>query len=211
MIYFLVGNDLKNKNEYIRKISGTSEYIFLTENEVSRELLINYSLGVSLFSEKSIIITDNLITKSGISLSSDDFLIFKESPTVFIFLEDKLLVAEERKFKKYAIIEKFVNKEIKTISNNDIFKIADSFAEQNKIKAWILYSQTIEKGISPESIAGILFWKIKTMILNGNKIFPLNILKKQSSKIVSLHHQAHRGETDFIIGLEQFILSSLSK
>ncbi len=211
MIYFLVGNDLKSKNEYIKKISGTSEYIFLTENDISRELLINYSMGASLFGEKSVIVTDNLITKSEISFSSDDLLALKKSPTIFIFLEDKLLVAEERKFKKYATIEKFVSKEIKTISSKDVFKIADSFAEQNKIEAWALYSQAIENGISPESIAGILFWKIKTMILNGNKIFLLNILKKQSSKIVSLHHQAHRGETDFIIGLEQFILSSLSK
>jgi len=117
---------------------------------------------------------------------------------------------EERKYKKYAIIKKFINKEVKRISNN-IFRITDAFAEQNKIKTWILYSQAIEAGIPPESISGMLFWKIKTMILNGNKIFPLDILKKQSSRIVSLHHRAHRGETDFIIGLEQFILNSLSK
>ena len=49
------------------------------------------------------------------------------------------------------------------------------------------------------------------MILNGTKFFSKEELKKASSELVSIYHKAHRGEYDFTISLEQFILSSLSK
>ena len=73
-----------------------------------------------------------------------------------------------------------------------------------------MYREGVESGIEPEAIAGILFWKIKTMILNGSRMFSIDELKNQSSKIVSIYHLAHRGEVDFIVSLEQFILTSLS-
>jgi hypothetical protein len=49
------------------------------------------------------------------------------------------------------------------------------------------------------------------MILNCNNIFSIDNLQKQSKDIVSLYHNSHKGNSDFVIGLEQFILSSLSK
>jgi len=53
MIYFLVGNNFKKKNEYIKEMSGNHECIFLTENNVSRELLVNYSTSNPLFGVKT--------------------------------------------------------------------------------------------------------------------------------------------------------------
>ena len=92
----------------------------------------------------------------------------------------------------------------------NIFGITDAFAKHDKVMTWVLYRRGIEGGVEPEAIAGILFWKIKTMILSGNYLFDKDELKRQSSRIVSIYHKAHRGESDFSIGLEQFILSSLS-
>jgi predicted RNA methylase len=42
------------------------------------------------------------------------------------------------------------------------------------------------------------------------KVFSKEELKNNSSLIVYLYHKAHRGEFDFYIGIEQFILNSLS-
>ena len=99
----------------------------------------------------------------------------------------------------------------KTIPKINVFGIADAFSNRNKIEAWILYREAVSQGIPPEEISGIIFWKIKTMILSGSKFFSLDELKNNSSELVSLYHNAHRGESDFVIGLEQFILNSLGK
>ena len=117
----------------------------------------------------------------------------------------------EKKYKKYATVEKFENKELKKIPPINTFSIADAFAKGNKIEAWTLYRRAIELGVEPEAISGMLFWKIKTMILNGNKVFSIKELQNQSKNIVSLYHNSHKGNCDFVVGLEQFILSSLSK
>ncbi len=210
MIYILAGNDSKNRSKYIKDLTKGAESIFLTQSNISKQLLNSYAMNNPLFGNHPAIIIENINKLNDLNLPSKFFSNLKESKTMFIFLEDKLLVADERKYKKFAKIEKFVDKTIKKISNNNLFDITDAFANKNKIKTWVLFREAIERGVSPESISGILFWKIKTMILNKSKFFDLKKLKDQSSSIVSLHHKAHRGEVDFIIGLEQFILESLA-
>lgn len=210
MIYILTGDDLKNKNIYIKKLANGIDPIFLSANNLSKELINNYADNVSLFGDLQIVVIEDLINQNQIPFSKEDLKNLKNSDTIFILLEDKLLVADEKKYKKYSTIEKFDQKKVKQTPANNIFDIADAFARKDKIKTWTLYCQAVERGAEPESISGMLFWKIKTMILNGSRVFPLGVLKRQSSKIVSLHHKAHFGEVDFIIGLEQFILKSLS-
>lgn len=211
MIYILVGDDLKKKNIYFKKLVSDNEPVFLSSSNVTKELINNYASSVSLFAGVSIIVIEDLIKQKEIIFSKEELEKLKRSQTVFVLLEDKLLVADEKEYKKYSTIETFKQKEIKEKNYNKDFELANAFAQKDKIKTWILYREAIEKGIEPEAISGMLFWKIKNLILNGNRVFPLDILKKQSSEIVSLYHKAHRGETDFVVGLEQFILSSLSK
>ncbi len=210
MIYLLVGNDLKKKNAYIKKITQDNEVVFLTESKVSKEILNNYAMSNSLFGSNPFIIVENLIGKDEVFFSSKELSVLKNSKTTFIFLEDKILLATEKKYREYVVIEKFTTVNKKEMATNSVFNIADAFARKDKIKTWVLYSQAIENKIGPEAISGMLFWKIKTMILNNNQLFSLDILKKQSSEIVSLYHRAHRGEIDFVVGLEQFILKALS-
>jgi hypothetical protein len=210
MIYFLVGNDTKKKNERSRAISLSFIPNKISEDEVSRIILLDYASSGSLFGDISLIIVENLLNRKDIVLSSDEWKSIEESPNIFIFLEDSMLATEEKKYKKYAQIEHFDKKEDKKDTGRDVFLICDAFARKDKIGAWVLYREAIEKGISPENISGILFWKIKSMILNNDRNFTKENLKMHSSQIVTLHHKAHRGELDFVIGLEQFILNSLS-
>jgi len=211
MIYILAGDDLKKKNVYLKKLVSGGEPVFLSYSNTIKELINNYANSVSLFAGVSTIVIEDLIKKKEIIFSDEELENLKESQTVFVFLEDKLLVADEKKYKKYSTIETFKQKEIKDKTFNKDFELADAFAEKDKIKTWILYRRAIEKGVDPEMIAGMLFWKIKNMILSKRTKFSNQVLKRLSSEIVSLYHKAHLGEIDFIIGLEQFILSSLSK
>lgn len=211
MIYILLGNDAKKKNAFLKKLYKDNLPIFAPGVDLSKELLFEKANSVSLFREKMIMVLDSPIKEGDLNFSSDDLSILKESETTFVFLEEKLLAADLKKYKRFAEIEDFSNQEIKIVSKVNVFGIADAYSNRDKIGAWILYRNAVSAGVAPEEISGIIFWKIKMMILNGNKIFSSAELKSQSSLLVSLYHKAHRGEVDFVIGLEQFILSSLNK
>lgn len=211
MIYILLGNDTKKKNDYIKKLDKTNNIIFLSTNELSKEWFFEQAGSVSLFGELFVFIVDGLIKEGEINFSIEDLIILKDSKTTFIFLEEKLLAPDTKKYKKYATIEDFTSPTTKKAPKVNVFNIAEAFAKKDKIGTWVLYRQAIEAGASPEEISGILFWKIKTMILNKDKFFKIDDLKKMLSTLVEIYHKAHRGECDFTISLEQFILSSLSK
>lgn len=211
MIYILSGNDTKKKNAYLRKLYKNDQPIFVAETGITKEKLFDYAKSVSLFGGSPIVVIENMLKEGDIAFSSSDILILKDSETVFVFVEEKLLLPEIKKYKKYAIIEDFSSSITKKVPKMNVFSIADAFSRKDKIGTWILYRNAVSLGASPEEISGIIFWKIKTMLLTGAKFFSTLELKNRSSELVSLYHRAHRGECDFVIGLEQFILSSLSK
>lgn len=211
MIYILSGNDTKKKNAYLKKIHNGDFLNFSMQSDISKESLFDQAKSVSLFGNSPVIIFDNFIKEGGIALSPDDLSILSESSSTFVFIEEKLLALDSKKYKKYATIEDFSMEVVKTAPKMNVFSIADSFSKRDKIGTWILYRDAVLAGASPEEVSGIIFWKIKTMLLSGTKFFSQDELKNQSSELVSIYHKSHRGELDFTIGLEQFILSSLSK
>lgn len=210
MIHILIGEDLKNKSIYIKELTKNHESFFVREDKMDRELIMSYCYNVNLFNLAPAIIMENVLSVDGVNLKQDDLDFLKKSETLFIFKEDKLLKTQQDKYKKYGEIKIFENKKINTKDKFNVFGITDAFANKDKIGAWTLYNQAIKKGIEPEALAGVLFWKIKTMILVSSNPIIKNELKYQSSKIITLYHKAHKGEADLQIGLEQFILDSLS-
>lgn len=210
MLYILVGNDINKKKSFVKEINKNKEIIFVSNDKLSKEVVLNYAQSVSLFGSSQMILIDNLITSKEISFSKEELDLIKNSGTIFVFLEDKILSVDKTKYSKFAEIKSFDKKEEKIIPKIDVFAITNAFERKDKIKTWFLYRQAIDGGIEPEAISGVIFWKIKMMILNKGRFFKEEELKNQASEIVSLHHRAHRGEVDFVIGLEQFILSSLS-
>lgn len=211
MIYIVSGNDSKNKNIFLKGLYNNNLPILLSKTEINKSSLFEQASSVSLFGETPIVLIENGIKEINNILKEKDIDILNQSKTIFIFLEDKVLVSDLKRYKKDCLIKDFNIDNKKQISQPSIFNIADSFSQRDKINTWILFRNAISTNISPEEISGIIFWKIKTMILNGNKNFSINELKNMSSKIVSLYHNSHKGDVDFTVGLEEFILSSLSK
>ena len=211
MIYIFSGNDTKKKNIALRKLCKEIEPMFFSGSSVTKESIFDYAGSISLFGGSPIVVIENLIKEGDINFSPSELLSLSESKTIFVFFEEKLLASESKKYIKYATIEDFSTDVVKQAPKIKIFDIADAFSRRDKIGTWILYLDAINVGVSPEEISGIIFWKIKTLLLNGTKIFSKDELKIQSSELVSIYHMAHKGELDFVVGLEQFILSSLSK
>lgn len=211
MIYVLVGNDYKNKNAYVSKISEGTLPVVIEDESLSKEEILSHISPVSLFGEDSIIVLDN-INKFDIEFSKSEIESLHHSKNTFVFLEDKILAPALNKFKKFAVIENFRLKEdTPNIKANNNFVIADNFARRNKFGTWLSFKEAISFGASPEEISGILFWKIKMMIISSSNYFSKEELKVIQSNLVGLYHDSHIGKKDFTIGLEQFILSSLEK
>jgi hypothetical protein len=211
MIYILAGNDNKKKSAYLKKLYKNNLPVVVPQTDLNKEIIFDYAGSVSLFGGSPVVVLDNVFKSENFTLSSEDLEILKDSTTTFVFIEDKLPAMEAKKYKKYGIIEDFNTAVLKQAPKTNVFGIADAFARRDKIGTWVIYREAILQGSSPEEISGIIFWKIKTMLLNGTKVFGIDELKKISSELVDLYHKAHRGDCDFTIGLEQFILSTLSK
>lgn len=211
MIYVLIGNDFKKKSAYVEKLSKGALVFILEENDLSKESVLFHTASTSLFGEKTVVLLDDFL-KTGIIFSKKEIEEMSNSNNVFVFLEEKLLVSELNKFKKNATIEEFALKEKSTKNkSDDNFVIADNFARRNKFGTWLSFKNAIGRGASPEEISGMLFWKNKMMILSSTKYFTQEELKIISSNLVRLHHEAHLGKKDFVVGLEQLILTSLEK
>ncbi|MFA6514742.1 MAG: hypothetical protein WCT42_00550 [Candidatus Paceibacterota bacterium] len=211
MIYILFGNDTKKKNVYLKRLYKNNQPIFIPVRELSKEMFFDQAQSVSLFGEQSIFVFENFIGDKDFELKDEEISHLKDSQNIFIFKEDKLLAPDLKKYKKHATIEDLSSAVIKQTPKINVFGIADAFARKDKIQTWVLFREAVSAGVAPEEVSGILFWKIKTMILNSTKVFTSDELKNRSSELVSIYHKAHGGEIDFTIGLEQFILNSLNK
>lgn len=210
MIHILIGGDIRNKGNYIKDLTNNRENIFIGENNIGKDFIMSCCYGIDLFNKSSFVVLENILNGGDINFSTEELVRIKESNTLFIFKEDKLSVVLQNRYKKYGEIKIFEEKKVIQTIKFNVFNITDAFANKDKILAWTLYNKAIVEGIEGEAIAGIIFWKIKTMLLNGSNVFSQDDLKQQSSKIISLYHNAHRGEFDLSLGLEQFILTSLT-
>jgi len=210
MIYILVGGDTKNKNIYIKELTKNSESFFVRDEIMDRALIMSYCYNVNLFNLSPAVIMENVLGTDEINLKKEDLEFLKKSETIFIFKEDKLLKTLQDKYKKYVEIKIFEDKKVFGKEKFNVFSITDAYVKKDKIGTWSLYNKALKEGVEPEAIAGVLFWKIKTLLLLNPNGKTKDDLRKQSSDIITLYHKAHRGEVDLSIGLEQFILTSLT-
>lgn len=211
MIYIIVGTDIEKRNIYIKNVVTADGVSRVSTTHTSRELILAYVNSTPLFGNTPAVILENVLSQSDVLFSKNDLILMQQSSTKLLFLEDTFTALLKKKYDKYAHVEVLIGKKKSVPPTSTPFALSDAFGRRDKIGAWILYCEAIEKGTEPEMLSGMLFWKIKTMILQSQKVYTNTELKNQSSALVSLYHEAHNGQKDFIIGLEQFILTALSQ
>jgi DNA polymerase III delta subunit len=215
MIYFLYGTDIDKARtkaneliESLRKKKPDASFFKIDSENFNGSLLQEYIGGQGLFSNKYIVYLDRLCEKKEVK---EEFLEkikeISESDNIFIVLEGKIDKATATKIEKKA--EKtqdfeLINKKEKVFYN--AFALADAFAQGNKKEAWMLYRKAIDKGEAPEALHGMLFWKIKSIILNNpsstKQLLPL------ADKLITIYHDSRRGEYELETRLEAFILEN---
>jgi hypothetical protein len=161
--------------------------------------------------------------------SSDNIFIFAEGKV------DKASLAKigknAEKVQEFVKTEKPLDKKGKLAligEKIDFFEFADALGRRDKKGLWVLYQDALAELVPAEEVHGIFFWQTKSMVLGkkcktaeeaGMKPFPFqkareyarnykdDELKDLLETLVSMYHEAHRGNIDFYVALERFILS----
>jgi DNA polymerase III delta subunit len=237
MLYFLYGKNMDGARakalelvSVMQKRKPDAELFKIDQDNWSEGRFEEFLGSQGLFERKFIVLASRIFENKEIK----DFVIekldlLKNSENVFIFINevvDKKTLDAVGKFADK--VQSFEGKEEKKVEPFNTFALADALGERNRKKLWVIYEKAIRSGATPEEISGILFWQIKNMIISSEtknatesglnpfvfnkalryaKNFSDNDLSKFAQELVSIYHDAHRGEVDFISRLERFILS----
>lgn len=216
MIYFYYGTDinkgLTKSNELIdslRKKKPDASFFKIDSDNFDQNTLQEYIGGQGLFSNKYIVFLDRLCEKKDIKDQFIDYLKeISESENIFILLEGKLDKATITKIEKKAEkSQEFALAEKKEKETFSAFALADAFGQRNKKDAWVLYRNAIDKGEAVEALHGMLFWKVKTMLLNSIfGVYSKEELIFLADKLITIYHESRRGGCELEIAMEKFLI-----
>lgn len=216
MIYFYYGTDINKARtkahelvDSLLKKKPDASFFKMDSENFNTSQLQEYIGGMGLFSNKYIVFLDRLSEKKDVK---DEFLEkikeISESENIFIVLEGKLDKVSTTKIEKKS--EKFVNfvlEEVVVKPVYNAFALADAFAKRDKKQVWILYRKSIDAGEAPEALHGMIFWKVKSMLLAGfGGGWKQDELLKVAEDLVVLYHDARRGKHELETGLEAYLL-----
>ena len=219
MIYLFSGDDAKNKilnyEKFIKSLPKGLETLFINKNTFNPMQIESFYSGAGLFSPTSAIIFQDIFERE----ETGDFVLDKleqmgQSDSSFVFLEGKLRKLILDAFKKALPTgrqaERFINvfelpKEKK--ERFDSFLLANAFAEKNKLSTWVYFREAMEREVAMEELIGVLFWKIKDLLLRKNfSKFTEAELKNLAGKISYLLPEARKKGVDAESAFEQFLL-----
>jgi hypothetical protein len=214
MLYLFSGNDAKNKTssyeKFIKILPSNTETFFISKNNFDPVQIESLYSGSSLFSVlNAVVFQDVFEDEENKNFILEKLKFMSQSGNSFVFIEGKLNKSILDAFKKLeAKINLFeLPKEKKDKFDN--FLVANAFANGDKLNTWIYFRQAVDLGASLEEIVGILFWKIKDMILkkNFNK-FKEEQLKTFAAKLSYLLPEARKKGQDAESALERFLLEA---
>jgi hypothetical protein len=214
MLYLFAGDDTKNKlkayENFTKSIPSGVECFFISHNDFDKNEMERFYGGGGLFFSKSAVFYENIFEREEIR----DFVLDRldkmhTSESTFVFLDGKLNKPVLDAFKKArAELNIFeLPKEKKEKFNN--FLLANAFGDRDKLNLWIYFRQAMDAGVGMEELIGVLFWKIKDMILKKNfSKFREDELKEYASKLSYLLPEARKNGEDAESAFEQFLLEA---
>lgn len=235
MYYFFYDNQSGKLHTKAKKLfddlqqkKRDATFLSFDEETVSLEKLLEVSFSQGLFESKVVCYLNNISLNDEISKSLKTITKqFKESASIFVWIEDSLKKADLEVIKQHAektTVEEKLEKGEKTF---DVFSLANLFGEKNKKGLWTALQEAKTRKIAAEEIHGILWWQLKSIILAsktktaseaGLKPFVFSkakgFAKSFSDKeltllpdlFVAMYHKAHRGEVDLYVELEKLVL-----
>ena len=217
MIYLFSGNDTTGRrnayNKLIKSFPKGIEIFSFEENNIDQAQVESFYSGSGLFFEKCVVVFRDSLEKK----ENSDFLLknldsMTSALNTFIFLEGKQNKPILDVFKKAGgKIELFENDKNKGSGEKfNSFILANALGERDKLSLWINFCRAKEAGVEIEALSGILFWKVKDMILKKNfSKFSEAELKTLSSKIACLIPESRKEGKDTESLFEEFLLEAV--
>ncbi len=214
MIYLFSGDDVKNKHltyeKFIKSISQDREIFFVNRNDFNKNQIESLYSGSGLFFQDCIVVFQDVFEREEIR----EFILEKldligKSGTTFVFLEGKLskLILDAFKGARAELNIFELPKERKEKFNN--FLLANAFGVKDKLNLWIYFRQAMDKGVGMEELTGVLFWKIKDMLVKKDfRKFSETELKNSASRLSYLLPEARKEGRDAEAVFEQFLLEA---
>ena len=216
MIYLFSGDDTKKKltsyeaflKSHTKAEKETNEIFFINKNDFDPVQIESFYSGASLFAALSSVVFHDILADDEASA----FLLprlkdMAASANSFIFLEGKLNKPVLNAFKKArAELDVFeAPKEKKEKFNS--FVIANAFAAKDKFNTWLYFRQAVDRGVALDELSGILFWKVKDMLLKRNFAkWREEELKNLAGRISYLLPEARKKGPEAESAMEQFLL-----
>lgn len=212
MIYLFSGDDAKNKlssyEKFIESMPRGQEIFFISRNEFDPAQIENFYSGSSLFSVLSGIVFQNIFEREETrNFILDKLELMGKSSNSFIFLEGKLGKPMLDAFKKARAELNIFELPKEKKEKFDNFLVANAFGKKDKLNTWIYFLEATDKGVGMEELVGVLFWKIKNMLITEDfRKFSPSKLKDCASRLSYLLPQARKNGRDAQSAFEQFLL-----
>ncbi|OGI67418.1 hypothetical protein A3A05_02220 [Candidatus Nomurabacteria bacterium RIFCSPLOWO2_01_FULL_41_12] len=214
MIYLFAGDDAKNKllayEKFLKSIPSGTETFFINRNDFNKTQIESLYSGSGLFFSKCAVIFENILEYE----ENRDFILEKlkpmsKSPNSFVFLESKLNKMILDIFKKTrAELNIFILPKAQTEKFNN-FLVANAFGQKDKLNLWIYFRQAVDRGVGMEELIGVLFWKVKDMLIKKDfRKFSEAELKSSASRLSFLLPEARKAGLDAEAAFEQFLLEA---
>jgi isopropylmalate/homocitrate/citramalate synthase len=214
MIYLFYGDDTEKKisvyEKFIKALPQDTETFFISRNNFNPMQIESLYSGSSLFSNKSSVIFSGVLENEETrNFLLDKLQLIGDSSNSFIFLECKLNKPIVDAFKKVRAELNYFELPKEKKEKFDNFLIANAFANKDKLNTWVYFRQAMDLGASLEEINGIIFWKIKDMLLKKNfSKFKEEQLKTFVSKLSYLLPEARSAGIDAEAAFERFLLEA---
>lgn len=186
------------------------ETFFIGKNDFNPAQTESFYSGSGLFFTKCAVIFTNIFEKEEtLEFVLNKLNLMGESVNNFVFLEGKLTKPILDAFKKArAEINVFELPKEKIYKFNN-FLLADAFEQKDRLHLWIYFRQALEKGAVMEELIGILFWKVKDMILKKNfGKFSESELKNFTGRLSYLLPEARKKGLNAESVFERFLLDA---
>lgn len=200
----------------------------------SAESIIEAATAGNMFGGTIIIALDGVADREdGAAFLEENTELFARSQHTIIVRESKPKVGLARVLKEKAqLFKEYTSKKEEKRDSPGVFALAEAFAQGDKRKSWVLYTEMRGAGEEPEPIHGMLFWASKTLYLSriakdereaqdfGLTGFSYRKYRGYAKdrdpedlqallKILKdMYHDAHDGKTDFALAIEQFLLET---
>lgn len=236
MIYLMHGSatekartKTRDLTDALRKKKPDATYFRVTSANYFETPLSFLAAGQGLFESKYVVFFDNIFESKDIKEEVLGSLKeIKESDNIFIFLEGELDKKTLDKIEKYAAkVQEFEATASKKKNDYNPFALSDAILTKDKKSLWMLLIEAKKRGGAPEETHGIIWWQVKAMKMariskevsetdlspfvyskakRAEKNFSDQEIDSSLFSLVSMYHEAHRGNVDLWDELEKWAL-----